>query len=105
MNLESLVTFVVGGGLVGLLDWFIKNRESRHNVKRSEFELLVKALDELQEENARLQKRVKLLEQELQDYKAGVPTLLAQIVASGKQPKWMPNGVEITPPGKEMSYL
>jgi uncharacterized protein YlxW (UPF0749 family) len=101
---QSFLMFLFGGGLMALLDWLLKWRTSRHEVKRSEFNQLLLAIDELQQENTRLQQRVADLETENEkmrkqniEYRQGIQALLNQIIATGGIPVWSPTGTLETP--------
>lgn len=101
---KGILTFIIGGGLMGFLDWLLKWRSAKHEVKRSEFDLLIKAIDELQQENTRLQQRITDLETENEkmrkqnfEYRQGIQALMNQIGSIGGVPVWSPTGTLETP--------
>ncbi|MBN2389907.1 MAG: hypothetical protein JXR84_04245 [Anaerolineae bacterium] len=104
--INPIIAFIIGGGLMSLLEWLLKFRTNRHEVRRSEFNLLVKAFDELQEENGRMQERLAkqdsqltALGDEVAEYRRGVSLLIGQLITSGQTPAWSPPGlkIEMTP--------
>ena len=93
--MQLVIAAISGGALTAVADFIIKSRTSKSQVKRGEFELLVRAMDELQDENTRLQKRLSEIEQENREYRHGITILLTQVANSGETPAWMPDGVEL----------
>lgn len=107
--------YLIGGGLVVIAETLLKFRASRREdkltdvavmhkaseVKRSEFEIWVQAINELQEENQRLQERIVALETVHREYERGVQILLVQVLSNGDTPQWTPPGMsslETQPP-------
>lgn len=111
----DLLKYIAGGGLVVIADVLLRFRASRRDdrmtdaavkqkateVKRSEFEIWVQAINELQEENQRLQARIVALENVHREYERGVQILLGQVISNGDTPQWTPPGMsslETQPP-------
>ena len=51
----TVVSSICSGGLVAALNWWTQHQKAKGEVKRSEFDIVVEAMNELQEENQRLQ--------------------------------------------------
>ncbi len=130
--ISMIAGLVGGGGAIKILDWWTKHRsstvKSNTSVKRSEFEFMIKSLQELQDENERLYNRMdrmqeendalrerisnmqvqfQAMQEEYMDCKRGVMQLVAQVVKHGEMPVWLPDGVNVKDlcEGEGKSYL
>lgn len=114
----AVFSAVSSGSVVALLNWYTQNQQakkravidaekSKSEVKRSEFEIIIKTVNELQEENARLQKRLSFIEEAYDDCKQGVLILTQQLIEVGQMPRWTPGNRTTMPPPtkKKRSFL
>ena len=102
--IEHLIAFIVGGGLMGLLDWVLKRRTNMVEVKRSEVDRLCVLVDQLQEDNEMLRANLRRVEDrvqtrevahghELMQLRMGILVLIEQLRGLGVEPKWTPAAV------------
>ena len=98
---EHLLAFILGGGLIGLLDWFLKRRTNTVEVKRSEVDRLCVLVDQLQEDNERLRRNLRDIEdrvrardveqeREMMALRMGILILIEQLREMGVTPRWSP---------------
>jgi hypothetical protein len=102
LRTDTLLAFVVGGGLMGLLDWFLKRRTNAVEVKRSEVDRLCVLIKHLQEDNERLRRNLRDVEErvqvrgaaqerEIMGLRMGILVLIEQLRELGVQPRWAPD--------------
>ena len=100
---EHLLAFLLGGGLIGLLDWFLKRRTNTVEVKRSDVDRLCVLVDHLQEDNDRLRRHLRDIEdrmrsrdveqeREIMALRMGILILIEQLREMGVTPRWVPCG-------------
>lgn len=94
---KQFLAFVVGGGLMGVLDFVLKLKSSKNDVKRSDFDRALSLIDQLQEDNESLRRNIRELELhyrerdcDILDLRLGILILIEQLRETGVQPRWLP---------------
>ena len=97
---DQVLAFVIGGGLVGILDFFLRWRANRDLAKQSDVTRAFALIDQLQEDNDRLRNRLREFEakndereRELSGLRVGVLILIDQLEQMGVKPRWTPDRV------------
>ncbi len=95
---NQLLGFVVGGGLIGLLDVFLRWKATKDLAKQSDVTRAFCLIDQLQEDNDRLRKALREIEEnnfrresELTSLRIGVLILIDQLEQMGVIPRWTPD--------------
>ena len=98
--LDQLLAFLLGGGLIGLLDFFLRWKSNKDLAKQTDVSRAFELIDQLQEDNERLRNRLREFEEkndererELSGLRVGVLILIDQLEQMGVKPRWTPDNV------------
>ena len=103
MDATTAIIVAVTGLVAGLGGIITALNTARNAAKESEMARMTRIVDELQEQNDRLSKRVSLLEQEVVRYQRWAAALVHQVIGAGLIPERLepPSDSAPTQPRKE----